>query len=129
MTAYRFGAGNKNSVTLPGNRPSPCINAPLLCCHKGGLSPMKNTLHVLLLIVCALNVPAQTSGGKRRAPQRVQSMGESKLKEPRLPASSLSAQAQSLPIRRVILYSNGVAYIERRGAVTGHAEISLSFKQ
>lgn len=36
---------------------------------------------------------------------------------------------QSLPIRRVILYSNGVAYIERRGIVEGHAEISLSFKQ
>jgi hypothetical protein len=29
----------------------------------------------------------------------------------------------------VILYSNGVAYIERRGVVTNHAEISLSFKQ
>jgi hypothetical protein len=34
-----------------------------------------------------------------------------------------------LPIRRVILYSNGVAYIERRGTVTGHAEIDLLFKQ
>jgi len=34
-----------------------------------------------------------------------------------------------LPIRRVILYSNGVAYIERRGLVNNHAEISLSFKQ
>ena len=29
----------------------------------------------------------------------------------------------------MILYSNGVAYIERRGTVTGHAEIDLSFKQ
>jgi hypothetical protein len=37
--------------------------------------------------------------------------------------------AHSLPIRRVILYSNGVAYIERRGLVDGHAEVSLSFKQ
>lgn len=37
--------------------------------------------------------------------------------------------AQTLPIRRVILYSNGVAYIERRGLVDGHAEINLSFKQ
>jgi hypothetical protein len=36
---------------------------------------------------------------------------------------------QTLPIRRVILYSNGVAYIERRGLVDGHAEINLSFKQ
>ena len=34
-----------------------------------------------------------------------------------------------LPIRRVILYSNGVAYIERRGLVSGNAEVNLSFKQ
>lgn len=37
--------------------------------------------------------------------------------------------AQLLPIRRVILYSTGVAYVERRGNVSGHAEIALSFKQ
>ncbi len=36
---------------------------------------------------------------------------------------------QILPIRRVILYSNGVSYIERRGIVSGDAEINLSFKQ
>jgi hypothetical protein len=45
------------------------------------------------------------------------------------PAISVKANTQTLPIRRVILYSNGVAYIERRGTVTGHAEVSLSFKQ
>jgi len=39
------------------------------------------------------------------------------------------SNTQTLPIRRVILYSNGVAYIERRGTVSGHAEINLSFKQ
>ncbi len=44
-------------------------------------------------------------------------------------AARPSAPANSLPIRRVILYSNGVAYIERRGFVTGNAEIDLSFKQ
>ena len=43
--------------------------------------------------------------------------------------SARSSLTQSLPIRRVILYSNGVAYIERRGLVDGHAEINLSFKQ
>jgi hypothetical protein len=36
---------------------------------------------------------------------------------------------QSLPLRRVTLYSNGVAYFERRGTVTGRAEVNLSFKQ
>jgi hypothetical protein len=36
---------------------------------------------------------------------------------------------QTLPLRRVILYSNGVAYFERRGTVTGRAEINLEFKE
>src|SRR5262249_10920001 len=35
----------------------------------------------------------------------------------------------TLPLRRVILYSNGVAYFERRGSVSGKAEITLPFKQ
>lgn len=36
---------------------------------------------------------------------------------------------QQLPLRRVVLYSNGVAYLERRGTVSGKAEIDLHFKQ
>lgn len=40
-----------------------------------------------------------------------------------------SVGAQMLPLRRVILYSNGVAYFERRGIVLNRAEVSLSFKQ
>jgi hypothetical protein len=35
----------------------------------------------------------------------------------------------NLPVRRVVLYSNGVAYFERRGQVNNQAEISLPFKQ
>ncbi|MGB7068094.1 MAG: hypothetical protein WBD22_01240 [Pyrinomonadaceae bacterium] len=42
---------------------------------------------------------------------------------------TLVTQANTLPIRRVILYSNGVAYIERRGIISGNAEVNLSFKQ
>ncbi len=46
-------------------------------------------------------------------------------------ASVAASQAptQQLPLRRVILYSNGVAYFERRGTVRGRAEIDLQFKQ
>jgi hypothetical protein len=71
---------------------------------------MKRTL--LLVVVClfSTNHLAQT----RRAARMVQ---------------PVVTNQQTLPIRRVILYSNGVAYIERRGRVTGHAEIDLSFKQ
>lgn len=75
---------------------------------------MKRTL--LLVVVClfSANSFAQT---RRVARQPVST-----------PSASRTS-AQTLPIRRVILYSNGVAYIERRGTVSGHAEINLSFKQ
>ena len=43
--------------------------------------------------------------------------------------STTQTTAPGLPIRRVVLYSNGVAYFERRGTVTGQAEINLPFKQ
>lgn len=43
--------------------------------------------------------------------------------------TSQSTAASTLPIKRVVLYSNGVAYIERRGVVTGDAEIDLRFRQ
>ncbi|MGH9855647.1 MAG: hypothetical protein ACREBD_37915, partial [Blastocatellia bacterium] len=45
------------------------------------------------------------------------------------PRSQQTQLGQLLPLRRAILYSNGVAYFERRGEVTGRAEINLSFKQ
>jgi hypothetical protein len=75
---------------------------------------MKRTL--LLVVVCLITTRA--------------------VAQPRRAARSIAPQTSratvtplTLPIRRVILYSNGVAYIERRGTVAGHAEISLSFKQ
>jgi hypothetical protein len=50
------------------------------------------------------------------------------------PATEVAAQTkpvahQTLPLKKVILYSNGVAYFERRGTVVGRAEIALDFKQ
>ncbi len=71
---------------------------------------MKKAALLLLVSVCACVVQAQSVRNTSAAARP-------------------SAPANSLPIRRVILYSNGVAYIERRGFVTGNAEIDLSFKQ
>ncbi|MGD9587898.1 MAG: hypothetical protein AB7Q37_07595 [Pyrinomonadaceae bacterium] len=79
---------------------------------------MDRVLILLLVLVCAFSAAAQ--GVRRTTAAAANGLaGHSK------PA----APANSLPIRRVILYSNGVAYIERRGTVTGNAEINLSFKQ
>src|SRR6202521_3933904 len=74
---------------------------------------MKRTLLLVAISLLSINSFAQTRRSARANP----------------PSSAISVSTQTLPIRRVILYSNGVAYIERRGTVTGHAEISLSFKQ
>ncbi len=71
---------------------------------------MKTMLFLLLFAVSTLNLDAQVSRS----------------------ATALSNQtnsSQTLPIKRVVLYSNGVAYVERRGFVTGSAQIDLSFKQ
>ena len=92
---------------------------------------MKTTLLLVLLLVFALNIPAQSraSAGPRTPGRSRSSLSQPKQVEPRIPAGTRSELVQSLPIRRVILYSNGVAYIERRGKVSGHAEVNLSFKQ
>ena len=76
---------------------------------------MNKIIFLMLLAVCAATATAQTRGGERRrvTPQAI----------------STKSNEQILPIRRVILYSNGVAYIERRGIVPARAEINLSFKQ
>ncbi|HEX3145407.1 MAG TPA: hypothetical protein VHQ64_15650 [Pyrinomonadaceae bacterium] len=76
--------------------------------------------HILLLVlICSLSLNSFAQTRRHAAVERRAVAAQT----PARPAS------QTLPIRRVILYSNGVAYIERRGPVTGHAEIDLSFKQ
>jgi hypothetical protein len=53
-------------------------------------------------------------------------------RNPRIAVSSPATKnppLNLLPLKRVILYSNGVAYFERRGKVSGKAEINLAFKQ
>jgi hypothetical protein len=76
---------------------------------------MKFKVLLIAMLVFSITTQAQVRQSKRPAQFRQ--------------ASVVSPSGQTLPIRRVILYSNGVAYIERRGTVTGHAEVDLSFKQ
>ena len=74
--------------------------------------------HLLLIVLIVISsIPAM---GQRASRQPIAA---------RPTPVAQSSSNRTLPIRRVILYSNGVAYIERRGSVSGHAEIDLSFKQ
>ncbi len=79
---------------------------------------MKKLIVLLLVLVCPLTGFMQTVRNKRVTPS-----------QPSPSTQRASDAVNQLPIRRVILYSNGVAYIERRGFVSGNAEVNLSFKQ
>jgi hypothetical protein len=81
---------------------------------------MRSTLLLVLLLAHAVGAQSQTTRAARG--QRAANVAAAAPRAAHTPA-------QSLPIRRVILYSNGVAYVERRGLVSGRAEINLSFKQ
>ncbi|MDQ3135378.1 MAG: hypothetical protein M3Q76_11310 [Acidobacteriota bacterium] len=82
---------------------------------------MKVNSLLITVLVCSFTVQAQPRT-VRRARSLVPSATQSSV-------AVTATQGRTLPIRRVILYSNGVAYIERRGTVSGHAEVNLSFKQ
>ena len=106
---------------------------------------MRFKFFVVALLIFSLNVQAQPRRSRRSAPRTITDATARVLSQ--TPASTRGAQdapeefgrgnnrgataaaGQTLPIRRVILYSNGVAYIERRGTVSGRAEVNLSFKQ
>jgi hypothetical protein len=98
---------------------------------------MKLKALVAAALVLSLNANAQTLRAQtthaRHATLAKQVTSPSKPRAAAALAHTTDARepsaGQTLPIRRVILYSNGVAYIERRGLVSGHAEIALSFKQ
>jgi hypothetical protein len=103
---------------------------------------MKPTLLFVLLFLFTFDSQAQImSSASKRTSRRLPTASKSVLRSSTIrnaksratrPGESSGSQVEtrnSLPIRRVILYSNGVAYIERRGIVSNHAEVSLSFKQ
>jgi hypothetical protein len=78
---------------------------------------MRIKLFLSIILVCSISVQAQVRGNKRFNGIK-----------PTI-ANLENGNSNQLSIRRVVLYSNGVAYIERRGTVSGDAEINLSFKQ
>jgi hypothetical protein len=82
---------------------------------------MKRVLLFVLLCLFSIQPQAQTRYKRSASAARPIAI--------RSAPSQIGASQSSLPIRRVILYSNGVAYIERRGMVNNHAEVALSFKQ
>lgn len=81
---------------------------------------MRNKLLLSLVFVCLFSARIDAQNGNARRTVRTNA---------KKAVAQTTSNAQFLPIRRVVLYSNGVAYVERRGTVSSDAEINLSFKQ
>jgi hypothetical protein len=78
---------------------------------------MKKIIVLVAVFVCSISA----FGQRKNSRQNIQTNTANQSKS--------TDSSQTLPIKRVILYSNGVAYIERRGFITGNAEVDFSFKQ
>ncbi len=83
---------------------------------------------LLFLLVCssplvvAQQKPASGSPSATKAP----ATAAKSQPEPH-PASSDSATPQNLPVRRVVLYKNGVGYFEHLGRVSGSQDVHIDF--
>jgi hypothetical protein len=87
--------------------------------HSGWGWFMRRVLPVLCLFVCYGSCLAQVktnSGTKQKMPEVAM--------EPREGASSATAK---LPVRRVVLYKNGVGYFEHLGRVRGSQNVNVDF--
>jgi hypothetical protein len=82
-----------------------------------------------ITISLSLLTLAQSRGTRNAIARKISAAPAAKSAKPTEKAGLQSVSAGALPLRRIILYSNGVAYFERRGTVTSRSEINLSFKQ
>src|ERR1700682_6790898 len=81
---------------------------------------MKTVLPVLcLFFLLCHSISAQEKSASAAKPKNVEAAGE--LRE------STNSAAAKLPVRRVVLYKNGVGYFEHVGRVRGNQDIHIDF--
>ena len=74
---------------------------------------MRRVTAVLFFAATAITLTAQSPNGPA-----------AKLK---LPAAAAPGTASDLPVRKVVLYKNGVGYFEHAGAVNGNQRVAIDF--
>lgn len=80
---------------------------------------MKRVLPVLCLLLCCYPTPAQ---------EKSKSAANTKITEvPAEPRETASPGTSKLPVRRVVLYKNGVGYFEHLGRVRGSQDVHVDF--
>jgi len=87
--------------------------------HRQGCK-MKKVISVLYLaFLCCSPIPAQEKTASAPKPKNVDVAGE--------PRENANLAAAKLPVRRVVLYKNGVGYFEHLGRVRGSQDVHVDF--
>ena len=77
---------------------------------------------LLALVSIAVVLPFPSGAQQQTRPVSVKTTSQSKSQE-----SAAETQAPDLPVRRVVLYKNGVGYFEHIGRVRGNEDIHIDF--
>jgi len=79
---------------------------------------MRRSLAALSLVAFTLTLAAQTKGGAKAS--------ESPAAAP-APVAITAGDIKDLPVRKVVLYKNGVGYFEHAGTVSGNQRVTIDF--
>jgi hypothetical protein len=94
--------------------------------HSGFFGSEEVYVRRILLVVCAvvfaLEVEAQSLTSKTRATGEVAGASMSAM-----PAADSTGGIKDLPVRKVVLYKNGVGYFEHAGTVSGNERVAVDF--
>ena len=83
---------------------------------------MQRTGAVLSILACILNLGGQLQAGAQTSPG-----GPAKTKAAAETPSTAPTAVKDLPVRKVVLYKNGVGYFEHAGTVNGNQRVTIDF--
>jgi hypothetical protein len=77
--------------------------------------------HLIAVVCLCASIAASAESPVPLKPTRASSAPKAQLAAPQVP------QVEALPVRKVVLYKNGVGYFEHAGSVTGNQRVSIDF--
>jgi hypothetical protein len=85
-------------------------------------------MNLRIRYLCVLTLSASIASAQTKSPTQEKSQPPVKNAEASEAASSPSTDGKSkLPVRRVVLYKNGVGYFEHLGQVHGSQDVHIDF--
>jgi carboxypeptidase family protein len=108
----------QNRTTLVKSRASR-LTSTLFIIHLGRGWFMRRVLPVLYLFVCCHSTSAQEKATPAARPQNAEAANEAR--------EYANTAAAKLPVRRVVLYKNGVGYFEHLGRLRGSQGVHIHF--